>query len=416
MSRPDVIQVDGVSKKFIVHKDKSLKERLVNAARSRTHAEEYWALKNVSFNVAAGESVGLVGANGSGKSTLLKVIGGILTPDAGQVRTRGRMAALLELGAGFHPDLTGMENIYLNASILGLSEAEIDAQLDSIIEFSGIRDFIHTQVKFYSSGMYVRLAFAVAVHSDPDILLVDEVLAVGDEPFQKKCMEKIRQFQREGRSIILVSHSAAQVIEVCDRAVVLDKGAMVMVGDVRDAMSRLHQGYQEQMLAELAEKNGGVLTAVDTHPCSIDNAAIVDGVRTSDDGLFVHISGDTMRIAFDLVAHEPMRDYGVVVEIATMNEGTPVFGMSSRRLQLPLPAVEKDYATIMVVLPDLHIGEGDYIVNLAILDSADIEIERRNSVALFTTKSDGMTTGFVKTFPEVYVHNGKIEAGSGTEQ
>ena len=202
MSRPDVIQVDGVSKIFIVHKDKSLKERLVNAARSRTHAEEYWALKNVSFSVAAGESVGLVGANGSGKSTLLKVIGGILTPDAGQVRTRGRMAALLELGAGFHPDLTGMENIYLNASILGLSEAEIDAQLDSIIEFSGIRDFIHTQVKFYSSGMYVRLAFAVAVHSDPDILLVDEVLAVGDEPFQKKCMEKIRQFQREGRSII----------------------------------------------------------------------------------------------------------------------------------------------------------------------------------------------------------------------
>ena len=397
MSRPDVIQVDGVSKKFIVHKDKSLKERLVNAARSRTHAEEYWALKNVSFSVAAGESVGLVGANGSGKSTLLKVIGGILTPDAGQVRTRGRMAALLELGAGFHPDLTGMENIYL----------------DSIIEFSGIRDFIHTQVKFYSSGMYVRLAFAVAVHSDPDILLVDEVLAVGDEPFQKKCMEKIRQFQREGRSIILVSHSAAQVIEVCDRAVVLDKGAMVMVGDVRDAMSRLHQGYQAQMLAELAAKNGGVLTAVDTHPCSIENAAIVDGVRTSDDGLFVHISGDTMRIAFDLVAHEPLHDYGVVVEIATMNEGTPVFGMSSRRLQLPLPPIT-DRETIMVVLPDLPIGEGDYIVNLAILNSADIEIERRNSVALFTTKSDGMTTGFVKTFPEVYVHNVKIEAGSAT--
>ncbi|MFE1522739.1 ABC transporter ATP-binding protein [Schaalia turicensis] len=410
MSRPDVIQVDGVSKKFIVHKDKSLKERLVNAARSRTHAEEYWALKNVSFSVAAGESVGLVGANGSGKSTLLKVIGGILTPDAGQVRTRGRMAALLELGAGFHPDLTGMENIYLNASILGLSEAEIDAQLDSIIEFSGIRDFIHTQVKFYSSGMYVRLAFAVAVHSDPDILLVDEVLAVGDEPFQKKCMEKIRQFQREGRSIILVSHSAAQVIEVCDRAVVLDKGAMVMVGDVRDAMSRLHQGYQEQMLAELAEKNGGVLTAVDTHPCSIDNARITEGIQTTPDGLFVHISGDTMRITFDIVAHEPLRDYGIKLDVVTMDDRTHVFGMSSKRLQLPLPDVTTRQR-LEVKLPHFQIGEGDYLVDIAVVNSADIEVERRESVALFTTKSDGMTTGYVKAFPEVYAGERRITAG-----
>jgi len=218
MSRPEVIRIDGVSKKFTVHKDKSLKERVVNSGRSRLHAEEYWALQDVSFSIDAGESIGLAGANGSGKSTLLKIIGGILTPDRGKVHIRGRIAALLELGAGFHPDLTGRENVYLNGSVLGLSEREIDRQFDSIVDFSGIGDFLDTQVKFYSSGMYVRLAFAVAVHSDPDILLVDEVLAVGDEPFQRKCIDKIRDFQEEGRSIILVSHSAEQIVDACDRA------------------------------------------------------------------------------------------------------------------------------------------------------------------------------------------------------
>ena len=239
MNRPNVIEVEGVSKKFTVHKDKNLKERVVNSGRSKKHTEIYWALRDIGFTVEAGESIGLAGANGSGKSTLLKVIGGILTPDSGEVRVRGRIAALLELGAGFHPDLTGRENIVLNASILGLDEDEINSKMDSIIEFSGISDFIDTQVKFYSSGMYVRLAFAVAIHSDPDILLVDEVLAVGDEPFQRKCMQKIREFQAEGRSIILVSHSAEQIINVCDRAIILDHGNIIAAGEAREAMSML---------------------------------------------------------------------------------------------------------------------------------------------------------------------------------
>jgi len=146
MSRPEVIRIDGVSKKFTVHKDKSLKERVVNSGRSRLHAEEYWALQDVSFSIDAGESIGLAGANGSGKSTLLKIIGGILTPDRGKVHIRGRIAALLELGAGFHPDLTGRENVYLNGSVLGLSEREIDRQFDSIVDFSGIGDFLDTHV------------------------------------------------------------------------------------------------------------------------------------------------------------------------------------------------------------------------------------------------------------------------------
>src|SRR6478735_1236424 len=192
MSGPVVVEVRDLSKRFVIRKEKSLKERVVNFGRSNLHKEDFWALRDVSFEIESGTSVGLIGPNGSGKSTLLKLIGGILQPTSGTVATRGRMAALLELGAGFHPDLTGRENVYLNASILGLSTAQTDKYFDAIVDFSGIERFIDTQVKFYSSGMYVRLAFAVAVHVDPDILLVDEVLAVGDEPFQRKCMDRIR--------------------------------------------------------------------------------------------------------------------------------------------------------------------------------------------------------------------------------
>ncbi len=195
------IRLEHVSKEFTIRRDKSLKERLVNAGRSRRHAEHFVALDDVSFDVPTGSTVGLIGHNGSGKSTLLKLVGGILRPTSGSVRHRGRIAALLELGAGFHGDLTGRENVYLNASLLGLSRAQTDKHFDDIVEFSEIPEKIDTQVKFYSSGQYVRLAFAVAVHVDPEILLVDEVLAVGDEPFQRKCLDRIRTFQAEGRTM-----------------------------------------------------------------------------------------------------------------------------------------------------------------------------------------------------------------------
>jgi ABC-2 type transport system ATP-binding protein len=239
----DVIRIEGVSKRFVLHKDKSLKERIVNFGRSRAHKEDFWALRDVNLTVASGTTIGLVGANGSGKSTLLKAIGGIITPSSGQVLRRGRLAALLELGAGFHPDLTGRENVYLNAAILGLSHTQVDGYFDSIVEFSEIGDFIDTQVKFYSSGMYVRLAFAIAVHVDPDILLVDEVLAVGDEPFQQKCMDKITEFQREGRTIVFVSHSSDQIVALCDRVVVLQHGAMVFDGEPEAGIAALRESF-----------------------------------------------------------------------------------------------------------------------------------------------------------------------------
>lgn len=242
-STTDVIRIEDVSKRFVLHKDKSLKERLVNFGRSRAHKEDFWALRDVNLAIQSGSSVGLVGANGSGKSTLLKTIGGIITPTKGQILRRGRIAALLELGAGFHPDLTGRENVYLNAAIMGLSREQVEGYFDSILEFSEIGDFINTQVKFYSSGMYVRLAFAIAVHVDPDILLVDEVLAVGDEPFQKKCMDKIAEFQREGRTIVFVSHSAEQIMSLCDRVVVLQHGEVVFDGDTEPGIAALRRSF-----------------------------------------------------------------------------------------------------------------------------------------------------------------------------
>jgi ABC-2 type transport system ATP-binding protein len=232
------IEIDHVSKRFRLFREKpsSLKARLIS---SRSRAEDFWALRDVAFEVREGESLGLIGHNGSGKTTLLKVIAGILRPTEGAVRTRGRMAALLELGAGFHPELTGRENVYLNASFLGLTRKDTDAVYEDIVAFAEIADFMDNQVKFYSSGMLVRLGFAVAVHVDPEILLVDEVLAVGDESFQAKCLNRIRSFQAEGRTIVLVTHALDTVRQVCDRAVMLDHGELYAKGAPLDVVREL---------------------------------------------------------------------------------------------------------------------------------------------------------------------------------
>src|SRR5665213_3244446 len=217
-----VIDVQGVSKQFKIHheRNQSLKERLLHPRTGTT--EVFNALKDVNFIVGQGEALGIVGHNGSGKSTLLKCICGVLKPTSGEIRLRGSLAALLELGAGFQPELSGRDNVYLYGAMLGFSRKMIDAIFDDVVAFSEIEQFIDTQVKFYSSGMYVRLAFAVAVNVDPDILVVDEVLAVGDERFQAKCIDRIRSFQDEGRSILFVTHNADQVRAICDRAIVFD--------------------------------------------------------------------------------------------------------------------------------------------------------------------------------------------------
>lgn len=242
----NIVELQQVTKRFVIRKEKSLKERLLNFRDSQKHKDDFFALKDVSFDIKSGESFGLIGHNGSGKSTLLKIIGGILYPTEGVVKSRGRIAALLELGTGFHPDLTGRQNIYLNGSLMGLSKSEIEQHLDSIIDFSGIEEFIDTPVKFYSSGMYVRLAFSVAVHSDPDLLIVDEVLAVGDQPFQEKCFKKMKEFQKEGRTIVLVSHSSQQISDFCHRVALLNHGELLFVGNTKDGVKKLNSIYADQ--------------------------------------------------------------------------------------------------------------------------------------------------------------------------
>ena len=232
------IEVADVSKRFRIYRDKptSLKQRVLS---SRSRAEDFWALRDVALDVGEGSTFGLIGHNGSGKTTLLKCVAGILRPTSGTIRQRGRLAALLELGAGFHPELTGRENVYLNASFLGLSRRQTDAAFDDIVAFAELEDFIDNEVKFYSSGMLVRLGFAVAVHVDPDVLLIDEVLAVGDEAFQAKCLDRVRAFQREGRTIVLVTHALDTVIEICDRAAMLHHGELHAVGMPADVVREM---------------------------------------------------------------------------------------------------------------------------------------------------------------------------------
>lgn len=230
------IHVDNVSKRFRLYKEKpaSLKERIIRVGRNPY--EEFWALRDISLDIVEGETIGLIGQNGSGKSTLLKCISGILRPTSGRITKSGRTAALLELGSGFHPDLTGRENIFLNSSIIGLTKRDTLRIFDDIVAFAELEEFIDLPVKHYSSGMYARLAFAVAVNVEPQLLLIDEVLAVGDEAFQRKCMQRIREFQTEGRTILLVTHGVETVRQICDRAAVLDHGKVISLGDPAEAV------------------------------------------------------------------------------------------------------------------------------------------------------------------------------------
>jgi ABC-2 type transport system ATP-binding protein len=235
------IEIRNLNKQFVLRHTRSLKEALVWLLRGRKGdlAKKFHALRDLSINVEHGETVALLGLNGSGKSTLLKHISGVMLPDSGTVLTGGRVAGLIEVGAGFHPDLSGRDNVYLNGAILGMTEAEIKDKFESIVEFAEIGEFIDTEVKFYSSGMYLRLAFSVAVHTDPDVFLVDEILAVGDEPFQKKCLAKIKELAAAGKTLIVVSHDLDLVAHVCERGVLLEHGSVVMDGPVDEVIGRL---------------------------------------------------------------------------------------------------------------------------------------------------------------------------------
>lgn len=238
IERPSVI-VDSVHKHFQLKHTHSLKETFIAWTKRRQIRSRFTALNDVSFAVAEGESVAIMGYNGSGKSTLLKLMSGVLRPDEGTVLTRGRVAGLIEVGAGFHPDLTGRENVYLNAAILGMNESEIDEIFEEIVDFAEIREFLDQEVKHYSSGMFMRLAFSVAIHVHLDVLLVDEILSVGDAPFRKKCRLKFEEMTAAEKTMIVVSHDMEMVRELCSRGIVIKRGKMRFDGPIDAAVEYL---------------------------------------------------------------------------------------------------------------------------------------------------------------------------------
>jgi len=283
VSEPAIV-VDGVSKKFRLYKERagSIKEMIT--ARNFGRFEEFWALRDVTFEVEPGSVYGLVGHNGSGKSSLLRLIAGIQRPTSGRITTEGRISALLELGAGFHPDLSGRENIYLNAAILGITRRETDRIIDDIIDFSGLSEFIDSPVRHYSSGMYVRLGFAVAVNVQPQILIVDEVIAVGDEEFQRRCFEHLHTLRSQGVTILFVSHSLGLVRGMCDRAAWLEHGVMRAEGRAGDVVNAY--------LAEVNEAEAARLAAADAEAAAVAasvrrvvDAGVDEDVERSGDGL-----------------------------------------------------------------------------------------------------------------------------------
>jgi len=233
-----VIQFERVTKKFSLQNQKTFKEFLPALIRGEETTKGFTALDNISFKIKKGETVGIIGPNGSGKSTILKLIAGVMSPTSGKITVRGKVSPLIELGAGMHPELTGRENIYLNGAILGLSRQEINKNIESIIDFSEIRDFIHQPVKHYSSGMYMRLAFSIAIHVNPEILLIDEILAVGDTEFQQKCFKKMEEFQKSKEiTMIFVSHNLKQIETFCNRVMYLNNHRIIATGKPKNVIN-----------------------------------------------------------------------------------------------------------------------------------------------------------------------------------
>ena len=261
---PPIISVQNLGKKYILsHQSKerytALRDVMVNGAKRFSHKlrhpfaipendpthEEFWALKDISFDIQQGDRVGIIGRNGAGKSTLLKILSRITDPTVGQIKIRGRVASLLEVGTGFHPELTGRENIYLNGAILGMGKAEIKKKFDEIVAFAEVEKFLDTPVKRYSSGMYVRLAFAVAAHLEPETLIVDEVLAVGDAQFQKKCLGKMEEVGKQGRTVLFVSHNMAMISNLCQKGIVLEAGQLTFQGQISEAVLKYYKGGEK---------------------------------------------------------------------------------------------------------------------------------------------------------------------------
>jgi ABC-type polysaccharide/polyol phosphate transport system ATPase subunit len=369
---PPAIVVDNVSKRFRLYRERanSLKERLTARRRLRSKFADFWALRDISVTIPKGTTYGFIGHNGSGKSTLLRLMAGIHPPTSGTVETHGRISALLELGAGFHPELSGRENVYLNGSILGLTRREVNAVIDQIIDFAGLEDFIDSPVKHYSSGMYVRLGFAVAVHVKPDILMIDEVIAVGDEEFQRRCFEHLYQLKRDGVTIVLVSHSAPLMEQMCDRLVWLDHGKLMAEGDppavVRKYLDKVNVAENERLATT------GETEAVAPDPRRWGSREIeilgVDYLDSSGARLTSASTGDRLVVRIRYRARDAITD--PVFALGFYNEaGVNVAGPNTGFAGVATGVVRGE-GHVDYVIPRLSLMPGGWRVSVAVWDQS----------------------------------------------
>ncbi len=383
MGTERVIQVDNLSKVYNLYERPMdrLKEALHPGGRS--YHREFYALRDVSFEIERGETVGIVGRNGSGKSTLLKVLAGVLTPTAGRTAVNGRVSSLLELGAGFNPELTGLENVYLQGTLMGFSRPEMEARVPAILEFADIGEFIHQPVKHYSSGMFVRVAFACAINVDPDILIVDEALSVGDVRFQVKCNRKFAEFREMNKTILLVSHSGSDVVRLCNRAIWLDAGKIRRVGTAKRIVGEysawmVHDtGVQQASAAAVApvpaEKGGDDLAPIPSNAfITGDNGAVIEAVglfADEDQRRLAVLSGPTrVRLVFRVVAKTRLDNPYFGFQIVNA-KGLSVMGSNTPALNRTMRPIEKgECVSVCFSFLFPEIENGSYLVALGVAD------------------------------------------------
>ncbi len=369
-----LIKIEHVSRRFEkkLDRSRSFQDLFIRLfRRQNTPSDEFWPLQDISLTINAGDCVGIIGPNGTGKSTLLKLIAGILQPTSGDLTVRGRISSLLELGAGFQPDLTGRENIYLNGSIYGLSRKQINQRLDSIIDYAEIGDFIDTPVKHYSSGMHVRLGFAIAIHTDPDLLLVDEVLAVGDGTFQHKCLSSIYQFRRNGGTLLLVSHDLNTIQSICTHAIWIEEGAIAAQGNPTNVI----MAYTKNM-AQIEEKRLAKTEIVPsktqrwgTGQAQIVTLEICNGLGKPQ---LTFVTGDDMEIRLHYRSDSRI-EYPVFGLAIHHQNGTHVFGPNTRFGGITIPDIEGE-GVVVYRIPSLALLEGEYVLSAAIVNETDTEI------------------------------------------
>ena len=383
------IKASQVTKNYRIYDAPSDRLKQYLFGRVKKYYKEFTAVSNASFEIYKGETVGIIGRNGSGKSTLLQMIAGTLTPSSGEVDTRGRVAALLELGSGFNPEFTGRENVYLNAAILGISKDEIEDRLGDILNFADIGDFIDQPVKTYSSGMYVRLAFAVSIHVNPDILIVDEALAVGDGRFQLKCFEKIQSLKQSGKTILLVSHDLQTVRQICDRVIIFDRGNLVEVGDPNDIVNKYTKLlFDKEAIVEWdASLNTATTTensfkGANTLPVEVSKEfrygnfeGVIEEVSIPDAPGNIHslTTLDELKVEVKVKAHRKIQKPIFAITFKSV-KGVDVYGTNTYFQGIPFDAMEIGEQRQITFTQKLNLMPGDYYISVGFVEMIDGEI------------------------------------------